>query len=140
MSTSSEQSSPVGLRTGYSFIASPYTHPDKVVMDQRFLEAVELCAWLTNQLYAVYSPIVSWHQTANLHELPKDHHFWKENSRQFLMNAQRLIILCIPGWQESQGVAFEALFAVSLSKPIYLIHKLGKNDYSVAKQHEDLPD
>ena len=55
----------------------------------------------------IYSPILHWHETAALTNLPTDAEFWWEQNQHFLSISAALWVLTLPGWRESVGVRQE---------------------------------
>ena len=93
------------------YIASPYTHKNKKVMQQRYEEVVALCAYLAKEGHSVYSPIAHWHPIALLHDLPRDKAWWKVVDEDMIVIAKQLWVLMLDGWRASKGIAREILFA-----------------------------
>lgn len=86
------------------YLASPYTHPDAVVREIRFKHALLAAGKLLEEGFTVFSPIVHFHPIAEAYKLPTDWAFWENLCRQYLSVSNRLIVLEIPGWEESTGV------------------------------------
>ena len=97
------------------YLASPYSHRDPVIRDQRYLAACRATVRLLLAGQTVFSPIVHGHALVAF-GLPTDWEFWARHDEQYLRRCQELIVLAIPGWDESEGVQNE----------IELAHKLGK--------------
>lgn len=96
------------------YLASPYTHPDPFVREQRYLEAAKMCAEYLKQRRWVYSPIVHCHELAKIIELPKDASYWEAYNYHMLSRSTELHVLMIEGWGESKGVAAEINFWTNL--------------------------
>lgn len=104
-----------------NYLASPYSHPDPLIMKTRFLLAEQALAKLLLQRIWTYSPIVHHHEVALKYNLSRDWEtFWKPLDFDMLRRCNRLLILAIPGWRESQGVTTEIKFAREASIPISL--------------------
>ena len=89
------------------YLASPYTHPSETEMEWRYYKAIDLTADLIERGWNVFSPIVHSHyiskQTGIL-----DSRFWVDLDLSFLDRwADCLLVLCIPGYWQSDGVARE---------------------------------
>jgi len=107
------------------YLASPYSHPDPLIMKTRFLLAEQVtAAFLTRRLW-VYSPIVHCHELAQRYELPTDFAYWQEYNIDMLRRSDYLTVLTIPGWRESVGVAGEISVARMLSMPVRLVNAEG---------------
>jgi hypothetical protein len=106
----------------YTYLASPYTSADHTIMDERYAAACKTTAWLLNNKVWVYSPIVHCHELAKMFNLPRDLPFWWDYNRNMLIPAKRLLILVLPGWEDSAGVTQETQFAADMHKPVEFIH------------------
>lgn len=95
------------------YLASPYSHPDPLVREERYLRASWICVQLLQQGRWVYSPIVHCHEMAKTWDLPRDVEFWKQYNLHMLDRASELLILRILGWTESKGIAIEKAYAES---------------------------
>ena len=95
------------------YLASPYTHKDPQVQQQRYELAMEAVAEFLRQGEFVYSPIVHCHEMAKRHSLPTDYQFWWNYNVDFMDSAQSIYVLCIDGWKESAGVRKEIEFAIA---------------------------
>jgi len=94
------------------YLASPYTHLDSAIMEQRFEAVVAACAHYINKGKIVYSPIVHNHPIAIRHELPREWSYWLKADLAMLRHASEFHILCLEGYQQSVGVKAELEFAV----------------------------
>lgn len=104
------------------YLASPYSHSDYNVVEDRFNKAMTCLAELIKQGKFVWSPIVHCHEMAILHDLPRNAAYWSKFSIDFLRRADGLYVLKLPGWMESLGVIEEIKFAESIFLPItYLL-------------------
>ena len=104
------------------YVASPYSHPDPAVQEDRYSEAMRFVAWhLASQgpLPAPFSPIVYCHEMAKRFDLPKDFLFWRTLNRANLLVSAHMVVLRIPGWDESKGVLDELQFAQMHRIPHY---------------------
>jgi hypothetical protein len=99
------------------YLACPYSHPDPAVRDQRFLAACRATAELIREGHTVFSPVLIGHSLA--HEgLPGDWDFWEPHDREQLTQARALVVLMLPGWEESIGVQGEIAIARAIGLPI----------------------
>lgn len=101
------------------YIASPYSHPDPVIMRTRFLLAQEYCAALINQGEFPYSPIVHCHEMALRYKLPTDFEYWRNYNLDMLRRADSMTVMTIPGWEESVGVKAETAAARAVNLPVF---------------------
>lgn len=110
------------------YLAIPYTHADPAVMDARAEVADHVAALLTRAGYEVYSPISSWHHIAKKYDLPTDHAYWKRLNDNILSICDRLMVIKLDGWEESQGVQDEIEMAEGLC--LEIIHEDAPEDYN----------
>ena len=99
------------------YLASPYSHADAAVREQRFRAACRAAARLMRAGQVVFSPIAHGHPIA-MHGLPTDWRFWERNDREHLARCDEVVVLTIDGWRESEGVQREIRIARGLRKPL----------------------
>lgn len=99
------------------FLASAYTHPDPQVREQRFHAACAATAALIQAGHLVYSPIVHSHPLTRF-GLPGDWGFWRRLNHEHLEKSDVLVVLMLPGWEQSAGVQVEMQLARELGIPI----------------------
>jgi hypothetical protein len=104
---------------GYHYLASPYSHKDPLVREERYLQNVRAYRYLfeTEQV-VLYSPIIHFHELAKLIELPKGWEYWRVVNEVMLRSSGGLIILQLPGWEDSIGLMCERELAQKMDKPI----------------------
>lgn len=93
------------------YLATPYTHKSRQVMDLRAVISDIIACELTNQGRLIYAPISSWHHVACKYTMPTDAKFWEELNLSFLARCEKLVVIMTPGWDISVGVADEINFA-----------------------------
>jgi hypothetical protein len=108
------------------YLASPYSHPDPLIMQSRFEVAERVTAQLLNKRVWVYSPIVHCHALATRFNLPRNFEFWRDYNFALLRHASELYVTDMPGWDESKGVAAELNFARQCGIPRRLLDILSK--------------
>jgi len=101
-------------------MASPYSHSDQSVREQRYIDACKAAANLMARGYIIYSPIVHSHPIAKW-GLPKGWDFWRKHCEAMLVVCGQLAILRLDGWHKSIGIAAEAGFATRANIPIVFI-------------------
>src|SRR5574341_679558 len=104
----------------FVYLASPYTpHAGESVQD-RVDAACKHAAQLMVAGNCVFSPIAHSHYVAeHLHDdLRLDHEFWMGQDLAILRHAEKVVVLCLPGWQASEGVAREIATALSANIPV----------------------
>lgn len=103
------------------YLASPYSHPDPLVMQQRFEIAERVTACFLRWRKWTYSPIVHCHELSKKYNLPHDFNFWKDYNFSMLRFANGFYIVGSKGWQGSVGVQAELAFARELGLPLMLV-------------------
>lgn len=102
------------------YLASPYSHPDALIREQRFREACRAAAALLRAGYAVFSPIAYSHALVE-HGLPTDWSFWARQDRKLLARCDEVVVLQLDGWIDSVGVQSEIALARELGKPLQFV-------------------
>lgn len=101
------------------YLASPYAHDSAAVRDAR-LEAVRyVCGKLVNDGVIVLSPMVYTGELALRGFHPPQG--WYAFDLQFLARADELLVLQLPGWEESKGVLVEIAAAQAKGIPVRLM-------------------
>jgi hypothetical protein len=77
-----------------------------------------------------YSPIVHAHAAAKQYEMPTDFAFWRAYNEAMLASSHGLIVLTLPGWQDSKGVTAEIEFALARKLPIDYLAAQGWGKFS----------
>jgi len=99
------------------YLASPYSHPDPLVMERRFEQVMEVAAKLIHSGRIIYSPILHFHPIAVSHNLPKDFTFWQIINKEILSRCDRLLVLRLVDFERSEGVRGEINHARLLGIP-----------------------
>jgi len=99
------------------YLASPYTDRAWMVEIERYHQACKAASQLMEQGHVVFSPIAHSHGIAKV-MVAHDHDFWMTQDLPFLRQAEKMIVLKLPGWEDSMGVAAEMAFAEKLGIPI----------------------
>lgn len=102
----------------YIYIASPYSHAEPDVRQDRYIEAMRYTAQLVHDGRFPFSPILHCHELAQRHEIPTDFGFWKHFDAAMLIPAKELHVLQLEGWDRSAGIHAEIELAKMLQKPI----------------------
>lgn len=112
----------------YLYLACPYTDKDPLVEEQRYLAVVRAAGHLMLQGFNVFSPIAHSHPIA-LHGMtqPTTGLFWKKQDIPLLKHASALVVLMLPGWEHSKGLAWEIETARALHMPLLWLN----SDFSV---------
>lgn len=104
-------------------MASPYSHPDAGVRQQRFEAAVAHAAYAWKQGLVVFSPIAHSHPIA-LHGLDGSWEQWAAFDRAVLSACDAIWVLRLHGWSDSKGVAAELEIARELGLPVTYVDPL----------------
>jgi Domain of unknown function (DUF1937) len=115
----------------FSYLASPYSHPNPEIMEMRYAEALRCVGWLISHSVWVYSPIVHCHELAKRNTMPTDAEHWRAYDHAMLQEASRLLILTLEGWEDSKGVNDEVTTAHALG---ILIHFISPNTYKIYEE------
>lgn len=108
-------------KKGLIYLATPYSHPNPEVMEQRFRAVNKVAAKLMEQGLHIFSPISHSHPISIEGNLPTNWEYWESYDRVFLNASQKLIVLKLDGWEESVGVAAEIRIAGELGIDIEYI-------------------
>jgi len=100
------------------YLASPYTHPDPLIRELRYLQALKVCAARLKAGQMIYSPIVHCHDMAKVFGLPKDISFWRPYNFHMIDLSEEFKILRLDGWEASQGIAEEKTYAEEQDIPV----------------------
>src|ERR1700739_3365873 len=98
------------------YVASPYSHPNRVVEETRNIGVAVAMGYLMNNFadYAFFSPICHTHPIATLCKLPGHWEFWKKYDEAMLSRCDEIWVLCLEGWEQSKGVTAEVNIAKDL--------------------------
>ncbi len=101
------------------YIASPYAHPSAEVREAR-LEAVRhVCGRMVNEGKIVMSPLVYLGELAYRGIHPPQG--WYAFDLQMLARCDELLVLQLPGWEDSKGVLVEIAGAQTKGMPVNLM-------------------
>jgi hypothetical protein len=119
------------------YLGTPYGHDLAEVREARYRENVEALTELLHQGINVFSPVVHHHPVACLRDLGRDFSFWQTQDFAFLHRSDALIVLTLPGWQESKGLAAEVEEARRLGLPVFFWDRANKAIFREAKEDAD---
>ena len=103
---------------GFTYLASPYSHPDPQVRYARYMNACQAAAHLMRQGQVVFSPIAHSHPI-ELHAPDlTGFEFWIGQDLPLLARAERLVVLKLDGWAQSRGVQFEIDYSFAYGIPL----------------------
>lgn len=107
----------------FIYLASPYSHEDPSVREERFQAVCKAAAYLMRKGHIVFSPIAHSHsiEVIGLQER-RGGEFWQRQDIHLLRHAHELIVLMLPGYLDSAGVKWEIELAKSMRIPIRRMH------------------
>ena len=115
MEVASDENKPV------LYIAGPYSHNELEVCTERFDKLTEVAAKFVNDGFIVYSPITHTHPIEVAIGTKQSSEFWVDFDKTFMALCTRCIVVKLPGWDTSKGVAREiAWFEVRGIKAEYV--------------------
>ena len=95
------------LRRQLVYLASPYSDPFPEVEAGRFEAACRASANLMATGVFIYSPVAHTHPIHLHGDLPGGWSFWERYDRAILQCCHKMIVLQLPGWEQSKGIAAE---------------------------------
>jgi hypothetical protein len=109
------------------YLASPYTHSDKAVMQERFEKVLRMTAYLIRQGLFVFSPIAYGHTMAMKYKVPTEWGYWCDFDSTIISRCDKVMVLKIKGWDKSKGVQAEIQVAKDCGIPVvYISDKIKK--------------
>ncbi len=108
-------------KSNIEYLATPYLHKDEKVMEFRAAVSDIIFADLSNKGRYLYAPISSCHHIAQKYDLPRDWQFWAGLDEEFVSICKTLLVITLPGWEESTGVTAERGIATREGIPIEFI-------------------
>ena len=110
------------------YIASPYTHTDKKVIEENYIKVTKFVADLTARGNVVISPITYGHTILQFVDLPNDWEFWKNFCVTILKKCDEMIVYQMDGWEDSRGVQEEIKIAEELGIKISYQKYIGNGE------------
>ena len=104
------------------YLASPYSHANYSVMSERFRAVCSAASRLMRDGYNIFSPIAHTHPIALAGGLPTDFDYWQKYDELILSRCDRLVVLMLDGWEESNGIAMEIEIAKRIGIPVEYIN------------------
>lgn len=103
------------------YLASPYSHPDPIEREARYLEAMRKLRFYVLEGIACFSPIVHSHEMAKIYNMGRAWETWATYNREMLRQCWELHILQLPGWDASEGIKIEREWARQFEIPELLV-------------------
>jgi hypothetical protein len=91
------------------YIASPFSHHDKIVERNRYVDAKDYVMHLirSDETRGAFSPIVYCYNIHLEDSIPGHFDEWKQFNIQMMNAAWDFHVLCLAGWEKSKGVQAE---------------------------------
>lgn len=105
----------------YWYLASPYSkYP--LGLEAAYRDSCKAAGWLLKRSLNVFCPIAHSHPIAQFGDCAhRDHDFWMRVDKPLVDHACGMIIVEMPGWQDSTGVKMEIDWFTAAGKPIYYL-------------------
>lgn len=107
-------------KDGLYYLASPYSHPSKRTMTNRYHTANRIAASMIEEGYLLITPIASSVSLCKDSNLSGSFMTWARLDLELVARSDGVIVLDMPGWQQSIGVTAEILRATDLQLPVWL--------------------
>jgi hypothetical protein len=105
------------------YLASPYSHADPAIKQQRVFAIARVAGDLINQGCLVFSPIAHGETIVlNNPGFGDDWARWQLVSRGMIAKCDEFWVVMIDGWNESNGVRAEIAIAHELGKPVQFLY------------------
>jgi hypothetical protein len=125
----------------FIYLASPYSHPDPAVKQDRYEEICRTAAMLMEKGERVFCPIAHSHPIEILGmKTVHTGDFWLDQDFAILKHAEMLMVCMMPGWTTSHGIHEEIKFANENNIPVAYIEPpchISKN--STEEKHNKHP-
>lgn len=110
-----------------TYLATPYSHRDAPVREQRYRAACAIAAVMTARGDLVYSPVAHGHGIARSGRLPVSWEFWQRLDLRMLRACDSLTVACVAGWEDSHGVQSEIAAAREMGLPVRFVDPCGNH-------------
>lgn len=98
-------------------MATPYSKYKEGV-EAAFRHSAKAAGHLFNNGVVIFAPICHSHPIAAINNIGGTIETWAILDEPFLNNAIGIIVIKMPGWDESTGIAWEIEYMKSLNKPV----------------------
>ncbi len=102
------------------YLAAPYSHPDKNVVQERIKQFCAVDAHLSRSGIFTVSPLLK-HLVLQHETLPSDWNYWKDYSYELLARCEKMVVIRMDGWKDSVGIKAEIEYCNMTSIPIEFI-------------------
>ena len=106
------------------YLSTPYSHDDEDVRNMRYEQVTTVAAEIIMlDGHNVFSPITHSHPLVHFSRSPMPDTFdgWEAIDYQYIDWCDELLVLMLPGWDRSRGVANEVKYAIQTNTPVIYI-------------------
>lgn len=97
------------------YLSTPYRDPNPDVVEQRYQACLAAAAeMMRTSGKPVFSLIAHSHPIVKAHDLPTSTDFWLQYMREMIAASELVVVVMLPGWNESEGVWAERRIAAEL--------------------------
>ena len=107
--------------TNIIYLACPYTHPDRTVVEYRVEAVTQAAARLIEKGSIVFSPLTLTHPINDLMLEPQGSDYWVSFDEAFMEHCSEIQVLMLPGWDSSKGIRREMEFFTSRGRKLSYI-------------------
>lgn len=122
---------PGGNHQEMIFLSLPYSGTRDEI-EERVAMMARFDAELMTKGFFTVSPVYKHLMRQHVENTPGDWAYWGEYSIKLINRCDRVIVLCLDGWEKSVGVEAEIAFALSVGIPVYYIHVDNNKQFSSA--------
>lgn len=104
------------------YLATPYSHDDPAVREARYVAVTRYAARMIRQGHVVFSPISMSHPIEVIGgDEPAPSDVWVDFDEPFMEACAEAVVLMLPGWEQSRGVAREIAYFTARGKPVRFV-------------------
>lgn len=100
------------------YLASPYSHPEPLTRYERYILTLAYTHACLRRGEVIFSPIVYGHQFAEMGLAQTDFQHWRSFNEAMLLKSGAVRVLKLDGWEQSEGVKAEMIFARKHGIPV----------------------
>ena len=104
------------------YLATPYSHPEASIKLERFEAACLQAGRMIQAGLNVICPMVHSHPIATRLSLPGDWEMWGSLDKDILRRCDEVWVYMLYGWDKSEGVCKEIMFAEQEGIPIMYVN------------------
>ena len=109
------------MESRIEYLGLQYTDSDPLMENWRADISDRIAADLFVHGKIIFAPVSTWHHTARKYDLPGTFEYWAELDEEFIKISKKLLIITLPGWEDSVGVTGEIELANKYNIPIEYI-------------------